>query len=143
MISKSKFSRVAVAVALSVGISSTALAQVTSSDLNGQIFGPNGNPAPGTVVKVTHVPTGSVKTVVVNNAGSFSLRGLRVGGPYTVEIDSDEYADQTINDVYLELGEPANISRMLEPQGGVENIVVTGSQVSSLGIWSGWPNRQL
>lgn len=39
MISKSKFSRVAVAVALSVGISSTALAQVTSSDLNGQILG--------------------------------------------------------------------------------------------------------
>ena len=132
MISKSKFSRVAVAVALSVGISSTALAQVTSSDLNGQIFGPNGNPAPGTVVKVIHVPTGSAKTVVVNSAGSFSLRGLRVGGPYTVEIDSDEYADQTINGIYLELGEPANISRVLEPQGGVENIVVTGSQVSSL-----------
>ncbi len=132
MISKSKFSRVAVAVALSVGMSSTALAQVTSSDLNGQIFGPKGNPAPGTVIKVTHVPTGAVKTVTVNSAGSFSMRGLRVGGPYTVEIDSDEYADQTINDVYLQLGEASSIQRMLEPQGGVENIVVTASQVSSL-----------
>ena len=42
------------------------------------------------------------------------LRGLRVGGPYTVVIDSDEFADQTINDVYLELGESASIERMLE-----------------------------
>ncbi len=132
MSSSAKFSRIAAAVALSIGLSSTAMAQVTSSELNGKIMGPQGNPAPGTVVTVTHVPTGAVKTVTVNSGGTFSLRGLRVGGPYTVVIDSDEFADQTINDVYLELGDSATIERVLEPAQGYENIVVTGSQVSSL-----------
>ncbi|AGP83210.1 OmpA family Oar-like outer membrane protein [Alteromonas mediterranea MED64] len=132
MRTSAKFSRIAAAVALSIGLSSTAMAQVTSSELNGKIMGPQGNPAAGTVVTVTHVPTGAVKTVTVNSGGTFSLRGLRVGGPYTVVIDSDEFADQTINDVYLELGESASIERMLEPAAQYENIVVTGSQVSSL-----------
>ncbi|MHC6648460.1 TonB-dependent receptor [Alteromonas sp. HB246098] len=132
MRTSAKFSRIAAAVALSIGLSSTAMAQVTSSELNGKIVGPQGNPAVGTVVTVTHVPTGAVKTVTVNNGGTFSLRGLRVGGPYKVVIDSDEFADQTINDVYLELGESASIERMLEPAAQYENIVVTGSQVSSL-----------
>ncbi len=127
-----RFNRVAAAVAISIGLSSTAMAQVTSSELNGKIVGPQGNPAAGSVVTVSHVPTGAVKTVTVNSGGTFSLRGLRVGGPYTVVIDSDEFADQTINDVYLELGESAFIERMLEPAAQYENIVVTGSQVSSL-----------
>ncbi len=133
MFNKSKLNRVALAVAMSVGLSTAAMAQVTSSDLGGQILGPNGSPAVGTVIKVTHVPTGAVKTVTVNNGGLFNLRGLRVGGPYTIEIDSDQYADQTINDVYLELGEEASIQRVLEPVADdVENIVVTASQVGSL-----------
>ncbi|HAI73571.1 MAG TPA: cell envelope biogenesis protein OmpA, partial [Alteromonas australica] len=132
MKTSAKLSRIAAAVALSVGLSTTAMAQVTSSELNGQILAPNGSPAVGTVIKVTHVPTGAVKTVTVNNGGTFSLRGLRVGGPYTIEIDSDEYADQTISDVYLELGESASIERSLENAADYENIVVTASQVSSL-----------
>ncbi len=132
MKTSAKLSRIAAAVALSVGLSTTAMAQVTSSELNGQILAPNGSPAVGTVIKVTHLPTGAVKTVTVNNGGTFSLRGLRVGGPYTIEIDSDEYADQTISDVYLELGESASIERSLENAADYENIVVTASQVSSL-----------
>ena len=132
MKTSAKLSRIAAAVALSVGLSTTAMAQVTSSELNGQILAPNGSPAVGTVIKVTHLPTGAVKTVTVNNGGTFSLRGLRVGGPYTIEIDSDEYADQTISDVYLELGELASIERSLENAADYENIVVTASQVSSL-----------
>ena len=74
MKTSAKLSRIAAAVALSVGLSTTAMAQVTSSELNGQILAPNGSPAVGTVIKVTHVPTGAVKTVTVNNGGTFSLR---------------------------------------------------------------------
>lgn len=132
MINKSKFNRIALAVAMSVGISSAAVAQVTSSDIAGQIFGPTGAPAAGTVVKVTHVPTGTTKMVTVTSTGAFNLKGLRVGGPYTIEIDSDEYVDQTINDVYLTLGETATIERQLAAEAEFENIVVTASQVGSL-----------
>ncbi|WP_342806858.1 TonB-dependent receptor [Alteromonas sp. M12] len=132
MFKKTKLNRIAIAVAMSVGMSTAAMAQVTSSGMNGQIVGPNGNPAEGTVIKVTHVPTGAVKTTTVNAAGTFNLDGLRVGGPYTIEVDSDTYSDQTINDVYLNLGETASIYRELASAGSVERIAVTASQVSSL-----------
>ena len=49
MKTSAKLSRIAAAVALSVGLSTTAMAQVTSSELNGQILAPNGSPAVGTV----------------------------------------------------------------------------------------------
>lgn len=132
MINTRKLNRIAIAVALSVGMSTAAMAQVTSSGMSGQIVGPNGNPATGTVIKVTHVPTGAVKTTTVNDAGTFNLDGLRVGGPYTIELDSDTYSDQTIEDVYLSLGETASIYRALESASSVERISVTASQVSSL-----------
>ncbi len=131
MFKKTKLNRIAIAVAMSVGMSSAAMAQVTSSGMSGQIVGPNGNPAAGTEVKVTHVPTGTVKVVTVNSAGTFNLRGLRVGGPYTVELDSATFADQTINDVYLELGDTFSINRALENEENIERISVTASQLSS------------
>lgn len=132
MFTNSKISKVALAVALSVGISTAAMAQVTSSSMAGQIVGPNGNPAEGTVIKVTHVPTGAVKTTTVNAAGTFNLGGLRVGGPYKVEVDSNTFADQTIEGIYLSLGETASISRQLDSEEDIERIAVTASQISSL-----------
>eukprot|EP01093_Parvamoeba_rugata_P000955 TRINITY_DN11159_c0_g1_i1.p2 TRINITY_DN11159_c0_g1~~TRINITY_DN11159_c0_g1_i1.p2 ORF type:complete len:188 (+),score=47.29 TRINITY_DN11159_c0_g1_i1:1123-1686(+) len=132
MLRKTKLTSIALAVAMSLGMSSAALAQTTSSGMTGQIVGPNGNPATGTVVKVTHVPTGAVKTATVNSAGTFNLNGLRVGGPYTIELDSNTFADQTIEDVYLSLGETAPINRALASEENIERIAVSAAQISSL-----------
>jgi hypothetical protein len=132
MFKKSKLSRIAIAVAMTVGMSTAAMAQVTSSGMTGQIVGPNGNPALGTIVKVTHVPTGAVKRTTVNTSGSFNLNGLRIGGPYTIELDSDKFADQTIKDVYLSLGETSSIIRTLAAEANIERIAVTSSQINSL-----------
>ena len=64
---------------MSVGLSTAAMAQETSSGITGSVVGPQGAPAAGTVITVKHVPTGSVKTITVNADGQFSLSGLRVG----------------------------------------------------------------
>ncbi|MCC2616392.1 TonB-dependent receptor [Aestuariibacter halophilus] len=131
MLKNTKLNRIAMAVALSVGMSTAAMAQETSSSLKGVITGPQGNPAPGTVVTITHVPSGSVKTAVVGASGQFSAKGLRVGGPYSVKFDSDKFADTTVNDVYLNLGEPLDLSLALEQMQDIESIVVTASSVST------------
>jgi hypothetical protein len=81
MFKTSKLNRIAIAVAMSVGLSSAAMAQETSSSINGTITSPTGGPAAGTEVTVIHVPSGTSKTALVNSNGSFSLSGLRVGGP--------------------------------------------------------------
>lgn len=132
MIHKAKLTRVAAAVALSVGLASSAVAQETSSSITGSIVGPQGNAAAGTVLTIRHVPSGTVKVVVVNDAGQFSAKGLRVGGPYTIEVDSDKFEDKTITDVFLTLGEALPLNLTLDPEANVERIAVTASQISNV-----------
>lgn len=131
MFNKSKLSRVALAVAVAAGLSTAAFAQETSSGIKGSIVGPQGSPAAGTTITITHVPTGSKKVVTVNNAGQFSLQGLRVGGPYMMEIDSDQFDDKTISDLFLQLGEPTVLNLSLSDESSIERIQVTASQMGA------------
>ena len=131
MISKSKFSRVAVAVALSVGLASTAMAQETSSSMEGKIVTPQGAPATGTTVTVVHVPSGTSREVTVGANGTFNLRGLRVGGPYKIVVDSDTYQDTTINDIFINLGDPYGLNLALEEPSDIEVISVSGSSLAA------------
>jgi hypothetical protein len=126
-----RISRITGALVLALGLSTTAMANVTTSAIKGQIAGPNGNPAVGTIVTITHVPSGTTKTATVNDAGIFFAKGLRVGGPYNVEVDSDSFEDKTVSDVFLTLGEtlPLNVA-LGEQRSDVETIVVTGRSIS-------------
>ncbi len=136
----SNFSRIALAVALSVGMGSVAIAQETSSSIRGSLVGPQGNPAANTSVMITHVPSGSVKRAETNASGHFSAKGLRVGGPYSIKVDSQQFEDTLVKDVYLMLGEPYVLNLALEAEQAIENIVVTGSQVSSIAFGEKGPS---
>ncbi|WP_441002479.1 TonB-dependent receptor [Pseudocolwellia agarivorans] len=129
MMKAHRISKLTGAVILALGLSTSAMANTTSSGVKGQITGPNGNPAAGTVVTITHVPSGSTKTTVVNDSGSFSSQGLRVGGPYKIVIDSDKYEDTELNDIFLTLGESYPVAVALESDD-MEKIVVTGRVVN-------------
>ena len=120
------------AIAACVGVSGAAMANETTSAIKGHITGPNGNPAAGTKVTILHVPSGSVKTTEVNDAGYFTAKGLRVGGPYKVVVDSDIYADQEFNNIILNIGNDYPVNVSLESQSSMEQIVVTGAPISSM-----------
>ena len=137
---QSNFSRIAVAVALAVGVGSTAVAQETSSGIRGSIVGPQGNPVADTAVTITHVQSGSVKRVATNASGQFAAKGLRVGGPYQVQIASEQFEDMVVNDVFLTLGESFEMDLALEAEQGIESIVVTGSQVSAVAFGEKGPS---
>jgi len=128
-------SRIAGALVVALGLSTSVVstdvtANTTTSSVKGQVVGPKGNAAIGTKVTIVHVPSGTTKTATVNNSGLFTAKGLRVGGPYKIVLDSNTFEDTTVEDVYLTLGEtyPMNIS--LNPQQNIETIVVTGRSVS-------------
>lgn len=114
------------AIAASVGANGVAFANDTASSLKGEIVGPQGNPAAGTKVTIIHTPSGSVKTAVVNENGTFSAKGLRVGGPYQLIVDSDKFQDTLLEDIYLSLGKTYPVTVQLKPQQSIEQIVVTG-----------------
>jgi len=131
MFTPSKLNRIALAVAVSIGFATPVFAQETSSGLSGKVVTPAGAPAAGTAVKIIHVPSGTVRNTVVNASGSFNLKGLRVGGPYQIIVDSDTFQDTTVDGVFLELGETFDVNVALEANQDIEVINVTASQVST------------
>ena len=82
-----------------------AVAQETTSAIDGQVTGENGAPFAGAKITVKHVPSGTVITATSDSGGNFSLRGLRVGGPYTVTVEGQGYASETAEGIQLSVGE--------------------------------------
>ena len=125
-----RISRITGALIIALGLSIPVMANTTSSGVKGEVVGPNGNAAVGTLVTITHVPSGTKKTAIVDNLGRFSSKGLRVGGPYKIVIDSDQFEDTEIKDVFLILGETYPVKVALNEQEAIETIVVTAMIVN-------------
>ncbi len=89
------------------------LAQETSAAINGTIVDSSGNALSGATVIVTHEPTGQVKNLTTNDSGRYSARGLRVGGPYKVEVRSSGYSDADEGNIFIKLGEDRAINAVL------------------------------
>ena len=70
---------------LSVFISTTVIAQVTTSSINGIVTDEQGQSLIGATLKAIHLPTGTTYTVSTLKTGKYILNGMRVGGPYEIE----------------------------------------------------------
>lgn len=140
MLNNSRLSKVAIAVAMTIGLSTAAVAQETSSSIQGVIKGPQGAAAAGTVVTIVHQPSGTKRTVTVGNNGRFNAKGLRVGGPYLITADSDSFEDAQANNVFLSLGESYKQDFTLAVESDVERVAVTGRSVSALAMGSSSPS---
>ena len=125
-----RLSHIASALILALGLSTSALANTTTSAIKGNISGPNGNPAAGTQITIVHVPSGTTKTAIVNDSGLFTAKGLRVGGPYKIIVDSDKFQDTELNNVFLTLGQTFPVNVALESREQTEVIEVTGRAIS-------------
>lgn len=123
----------AVAAALNAA---PVMANETSSAIRGVVTGADGGLVTDAVITIVHEPTGRVTTLSVNEAGNFNAKGLRVGGPYKILVDSDEYKDSEINDVYLQVGKTLRLSPVLSEEQ-METITVTGARIVSENRGSG------
>ncbi|MCF6434307.1 TonB-dependent receptor [Pseudoalteromonas sp. MMG022] len=124
-----RLTKVAGALALALGVSASAFASDTSSAMRGKITTPSGDAAANVKVTVIHEPTGTVSTFTTNESGAFIAKGLRVGGPYRVVLDSDKFSDAQLDNIFLELGDTHRIVNQLEPLQQVEKIEVTGYKI--------------
>jgi outer membrane receptor for ferrienterochelin and colicin len=109
-----------------------AHAQETTSTVRGTVTAA-GAPVAGASIVVTDTSTNSRSTGTSGNNGSFSLGGLRPGGPYSVEVTSAQ-GNRTVTDVYLVVGQPYDlpIDLAAESDAGAD-IVVTASSVAGAG----------
>ncbi len=109
-----------------------AISQEITSVVRGTVTTPAGNAAAGYTVVVTDTRTGAARTTTTNANGVFAVRGLTVGGPYTVRVSGGQYEDFLLTDIFTSLGsgdQSFNIA-LVDAQVGIEEITVTASAIS-------------
>ena len=107
----------------------TLMAQVTTSSMSGKVTDAQGT-VPGATVIATHTPSGTFYGTTTNSEGRYSLQGMRVGGPYTVEVRFVGYAPSKAENITLKLGETFRADFVLRSDAvGLEEVVISGEAV--------------
>ncbi|MBI1186557.1 MAG: hypothetical protein GC206_04385 [Alphaproteobacteria bacterium] len=115
-----------------VAFSGLAFGQETTSAVRGEVTDAGGAPIAGAEVTVTHVPTGARSVETTGPSGIFDLRGLRVGGPYSIEIEAPDFQGERIENVFLTVGAPLRVVIDLDPSEDEIVIVATPATVTDV-----------
>ena len=107
---------------------------ITTSALDGSIQSDQGDPVAGATVTVVHEPTGSRATTTSRGDGSFVVRGLRPGGPYTVTSQGAGHSPAELREVYLDIDRGASVVLRLPREEVVqmERFEITSSAVDQM-----------
>ncbi len=108
-------------------------AQVTTSSITGTIMSDKGEELDAATVTAIHTPSGTTYSTIAKKGGTFTLSGLRIGGPYTLQVNFVGLKPKEITDITLALGEPYNINVVLESNSKMLTDVVikaAGSRLS-------------
>ena len=95
-------------------LSLSAIAQETSSTLNGHITDSKGAFISGATITIKHEPTGFVTSTQTNSKGLFYVSNLKPGGPYTIKISFVGFKEEVYNDVNLGLGNNPEVGVVLK-----------------------------
>ena len=79
----------------------------------------------GATVEAEHTPTGITKTTTTSSTGSFSISFLPLGGPYTVKVSAPGYNSESIDGLFLSLGDPLSFGVTLTSTTAADEIIVT------------------
>jgi hypothetical protein len=120
-----KFGLLSAVAAVAVVAPTAAYAQETTSAIRGEVT-QSGAGVAGAEVVVTHVPSGTQSSTTTDEAGAYSVSGLRVGGPFTVTVTPPGAAAQQITGIFLQAGQPFRLPFELAVEEDAAAIVVTG-----------------
>ena len=105
-------------------------AQETTSIIRGAVT-KDGAPVAGAKITAINVPSGARVEVTTGDDGEFSFPGLRVGGPYTVEVKSGQ-GNTSVTDIYTVVQQTFNLPIELAGEEAAE-VVVTASKIRNAG----------
>ncbi|WP_444917069.1 TonB-dependent receptor [Microbulbifer sp. JMSA003] len=127
----SLFPRVLLSAAIisAASMAQVSYAQETAAGIRGSITGSNGQTISDAKVTVVHTPSNSRRVVEVSDSGQFNLSGLRVGGPYTVTIESDE-GNRVLENIYLSVGDTLPLTLTLD-NSNLEEVSVIGQAITN------------
>ncbi|WP_215225886.1 TonB-dependent receptor [Echinicola shivajiensis] len=116
-------------VLMILGVLNMAWAQgVTTASMQGVVTDASGETLPGANIVAIHSPSGTKYGVSTRIDGRFTIQGMRVGGPYIVEVSYIGFETVIIEDINLRLGQAFSLDVMLQEEGimieGVEVLAV-------------------
>ncbi|MCE9603056.1 MAG: carboxypeptidase regulatory-like domain-containing protein [Gemmatimonadetes bacterium] len=114
--------------------STDASAQVTTGSMRGSVTDSTGIPLAGARVKATHRPSGTEYRTTTTSDGRWTLPGLRVGGPYTVEATRIGMAPQSKDGLIVTLGTATDVNFKMGAIAttlGAVTVTSTGGQIST------------
>lgn len=112
-------------------------AQVTTSSISGSVKQSNGEALAGATITAIHQPSGTKYVTVSKKGGSFTLPGLRPGGPYIVSFEFVGFKKQDLEGVTLTLGDDYTANINMESSDKVLSTVVVTGKTSSANIKTG------
>ena len=90
-----------------------AMAQVTTSAIEGTVTSEKGTSLEGATIKAVHNPSGTVYSTFSRSGGNFTIPNMRVGGPYTISVSFVGYQSSKYENVFLDLGQPTKLTPVL------------------------------
>jgi hypothetical protein len=88
----------------------SSYSQVTTASIGGKVSDEKNESLPGATVVAKHTPTGTTYGTIVMSDGRYNISGMRIGGPYEIEVTFIGYSTKKTNNLYLTLGEEANLN---------------------------------
>jgi len=114
-----------IAVFLSMTLISVAAAQGVSSNVRGSVTDQSGVPLADATVVITHLPSGTQRRATTSDTGNFFQPGLRVGGPYTINVSANGHRGTLIDEIHLTPGTQSPLKVALKAVSEeIEEIVV-------------------
>ena len=114
--------------------STNASAQVTTGSMRGSVTDSTGIPLAGARVKATHRPSGTEYRAITSSDGRWTLPGMRIGGPYTIEATRIGMAPQSKDGLIVTLGTSTDVvfkmGAIVTTLGAV-TVTSTGGQIST------------
>lgn len=120
-------------IAYSIFVITDVFAQgVTTTSIAGNVSDLNG-PVIGATIVATHTTSGTNYGGISSIDGNFLIKGMRVGGPYTISFSYIGYQTQTITDVNLSLGQELSFDiKMKEDAQNIGEVVVTAQRFAGV-----------
>src|SRR5690606_9480552 len=94
--------------------------------IRGQVTDEAGMGVANATVVVTHTPSGTRSTTLTDAAGAYNARGLRDGGPYTVDVTAPGAEPTTAQIAAIGIGDAATVDVVVfSGATTVEEILIT------------------
>lgn len=118
-------------VAMLLIVATTIRAQVTTASMSGKVTEMKGEPFIGATIQAIHEPSGTRYGTISNPDGRYAISGMRVGGPYRVEISYIGYQKVIFKDIQLQLGDNYVLNAYLKESAELLDEVVVSATKSS------------